>query len=54
MGGLKLLPQNSNNAELITSEGIRVTWKLIDQEGTWVKPSALVKSEAVIDPIDIF
>ena len=47
------LNSSPENSELITSEGVRVTWTLIDQDGVWVKPSASVRSEAVVDPMDI-
>ena len=45
--------RNPENPEFITSEGVRVSWSLIEQDGVWVKPSASVTSDAVIDPIDI-
>ena len=47
------LSRNPENLEFITSEGVRVSWSLIEQDGVWVKPSALVSSDAVIDPLDI-
>ena len=47
------LNKNPVNSEFITSEGLRVSWSLIEQEGVWIKPSSSVKSDAVIDPLDI-
>ena len=38
--------------ELLTSEGIRIPWKKVEQDGVWVKPFADVDSDAVIDPMD--
>ena len=38
---------------LTTTEGIRVYWTEIEEEGVWVKLSAEVESDAVVDPIDI-
>ena len=38
---------------LTTTEGIRVSWTEIEEDGVWVKPSAEVESDAVVDPIDI-
>lgn len=54
-GGRSEITLNSapENSYLTTTEGIRVTWTEVEEDGIWVKPSAEVESNAVVDPIDI-
>ena len=35
------------NPEFITSEGVRVSWSLIEQDGVWGIPSASVTSDGL-------